>query len=168
MPGKKRVAPRTSLFAPFCLLILTAPALAAEVTLQWDANTESDLAGYKVYIGTASGVYGAPMVIGKLTTYTFANLPAGTYYFAVTAYDTAGFESGYSNEVTTAVAGTSKCDLGGDGIVNVLDLQRLINGILGVQPLTGGAGDLNGDGVVNVLDLQLLGNVILGLRSCPS
>lgn len=60
----------------------------------------------------------------------------------------------------------SMCDLNKDGSVNALDLQLLINSILGVPGSLLG-GDLNGDGSTNVLDLQLLINVILGVISCP-
>jgi hypothetical protein len=150
-------------------LALCAPALAADVTLAWDANTESDLAGYKLYYGTSPGVYGTPITLGKVTTYALTNLPDGTYYIAVTAYNTGGLESGYSNVVTATLSGTpatSKCDLNSDSTVNVLDLQLMINVILGSQTLPG-KGDLNADGRVDVLDLQILGNVILGLRTCP-
>jgi alpha-mannosidase len=59
----------------------------------------------------------------------------------------------------------SKCDINGDGSINVLDLQRLVNAIL---TATGSSSeDLNGDGQVNVLDLQILVNVILGTGVCP-
>ena len=150
------------------ILFPGSAAIAADVTLAWDPNSETDLAGYKVYYGTASGVYGAPITLGKTTTHTVTGLAPGTYYFAVTAYNTAGLESGFSNEVFTTIPGTpggSGCDMNGDASVNIIDLQVLINAILGVQ---GAAGrDLNGDGTVNILDLQLLSNVILGLRSCP-
>ena len=148
------------------MVSLASAAFAADVTLAWDANTETDLAGYKVYYGTVPGVYGAPITIGKITTYTVTGLAPGTYYFVVTAYTGTGLESGFSNEVATTLTGTgSGCDMNGDTSVNVLDLQVLINAILGVQ---GAAGrDLNNDGTVNILDLQILGNVILGLRSCP-
>jgi chitinase len=67
--------------------------------LEWDANTEGDLAGYRVYYGTSSGAYGAPLPAGPNPTYTVSNLASGTYYFAVTAYDTGGYESLESNEV---------------------------------------------------------------------
>jgi hypothetical protein len=72
--------------------------------LHWEANTEPDLAGYKVYMGTASKVYGAPITLGKVTTFTTAKLTSGRrYFFAITAYDTANNESGFSNEVSTLV-----------------------------------------------------------------
>ena len=45
--------------ALFCLF-MGMTAHAADVTLTWDANTEPDLAGYNVYTGTKSGVYGDP------------------------------------------------------------------------------------------------------------
>ncbi len=53
-------------------------------------------------------------------------------------------------------------DINGDGVVNVLDLQLLVNIIHGVSPCTGNC-DLNGDGSVNLLDLQILVNIILGV-----
>ncbi len=75
--------------------------------LTWNPNTESDLAGYKVYVGTRPGQYdvsGSPYVLGKTAAYTVANLPAGqTYYFAVSAYDSAGNESALSNEVSKSL-----------------------------------------------------------------
>jgi hypothetical protein len=157
------------MIATLLILACSAPAIAADVTLAWDPNSESDLAGYKLYYGIASGVYGTPITLGLQTTYTITNLPPGTYFFALKAFNTLGLESGFSNEVSTTIPPlptTSKCDINSDSLVNVLDLQVVINAILGTQPLTG-KGDLNGDGRVDVLDLQILGNVILGIRSCP-
>jgi hypothetical protein len=87
------------------LMILTAipafpnSAFAGDVTLAWDANTDANLAGYKVYFGIASRQYGTPIDAGLQTSYTVTGLAAGTYYFAVTAYSTSGQESGFSNEV---------------------------------------------------------------------
>jgi hypothetical protein len=71
-----------------------------QVTLEWDPNSETDLAGYRMYVGTSSGVYGAPVDVGLTTTYTVTNLLGKhTYYFAATAYNAGGMESGRSNEV---------------------------------------------------------------------
>ena len=76
-------------------------AHAASVSLAWNGNTEPDIAGYRVYYGVASHTYFFPPVdVGNLTTATLPNLAAGTtYYFAATAYNTAGAESAFSNEV---------------------------------------------------------------------
>jgi hypothetical protein len=86
-------------------LTLNAPS-SSSVTLTWNANTESDLAGYRVYRATSSGAYGAPIatIQGNTTSYIAAGLQFGTtYFFVVTAYDIAGNESAYSNEVSKSI-----------------------------------------------------------------
>jgi fibronectin type 3 domain-containing protein len=76
------------------------PATVTQATLEWDPNSETDLAGYKLYYGQASGSYDTTIDVGNQTTYTLTDLPVGeTYYIAATAYNTSGLESGYSNEV---------------------------------------------------------------------
>ena len=89
-----------------CIIIgvIASNAMAAQATLAWDPNTESDLAGYRVHYGTASGSYTVHTDVHNVTTYTVTGLTAGqTYYFAATAYDASGNESGYSNPVSYAV-----------------------------------------------------------------
>jgi Viral BACON domain len=86
-------------------LTVNAPA-SSSVTLTWNANTESDLAGYKVYRATASGAYAAPIatLTGNVTNYAAMGLQVGTtYFFVVTAYDNAGNESSMSNEVNKSI-----------------------------------------------------------------
>ena len=73
-------------------------------TLTWTPNTETDLAGYNVYMGTKSGAYGAPVSVGTAITYTVGNLVGGaTYYFTVTALNSAGAESPHSSEVSKPI-----------------------------------------------------------------
>ena len=60
----------------------------------------------------------------------------------------------------------SACDLNVDGILNVLDIQAMINRMLGIAP-PADYYDLNRDGKVDVLDLQRLVNSILGVSACP-
>jgi hypothetical protein len=73
----------------------------AELSLVWDENTEPDLDGYKLYYGSTSRSYGYIIDVGNQTDFTVVDLVEGeTYYFAVTAYNTSGYESSYSNEVT--------------------------------------------------------------------
>ena len=93
-----------------CIIVgvIASNALAAQATLAWDPNTESDLAGYRVHYGTSSGSYTVHTDVHNVTTYTVTGLTAGqTYYFAATAYDTSGNESGYSNPVSYAVPGVN-------------------------------------------------------------
>lgn len=75
--------------------------------MSWTSNSEADLAGYKLYVGTAPGHYayaGSPFVIGLMGSYTVSGLPMGqTYYFAISAFDSSGNESGLSSEVSKSI-----------------------------------------------------------------
>jgi hypothetical protein len=74
---------------------------AASINLAWNANTESDLAGYRIYYGTSSGNYMSFQEIGRVTSYTLSNLTEGaTYYMAMSAFDTARNESRRSSEIS--------------------------------------------------------------------
>jgi hypothetical protein len=82
------------------------------VTLSWQPPTENadgsplvDLKGYKVHYGAASKSYSDTVQVANpgLTTYVMQNLTAGKYYFAVTAYNSAGQESSLSPEISTQV-----------------------------------------------------------------
>jgi hypothetical protein len=89
------------------ILMLFSSFLAAQsVTLEWDPNSESDLAGYNIYRSTQSG-WGYTRLNGGLisaTTYVDSTVSAGqTYYYVCTAVNTAGAESGYSNEVSATI-----------------------------------------------------------------
>jgi hypothetical protein len=86
-------------------------AWAASVTLAWDASPAPSggppIAGYKVYRGGMSRSYTNMVSVGNVTTATIGGLVQGlTYFFAVTAYDTAGLESDYSEEISFTVTGT--------------------------------------------------------------
>jgi len=87
------------------LIFTTSIVFAADAVLSWDPNNEPDLAGYKVYYGTESGVYTNAIAVGLTDTptapqYTVSNLNSGTtYFFSTTSIDSASSESGFSNEV---------------------------------------------------------------------
>ncbi len=101
----------------FLLLLATGPAGAVDITLQWDANVEPDLMGYKVYYKTDSSgppytgsgaqqgsspirVLASEVSSGAICQFTLNDLDeTKTYYFAVTACDASENESDYSNEV---------------------------------------------------------------------
>ncbi|MEI2771042.1 MAG: PKD domain-containing protein [Candidatus Competibacter sp.] len=86
------------------VFLFSTNVFAGQVSLAWNAST-STVSGYKVYYGTASGNYASNVNVGNATTSTVSNLTDGsTYYFAVKAYDSAGNESGFSNEVSQTMA----------------------------------------------------------------
>ena len=100
------------------LTLLGAVGALAEtkITFYWDANTEADLKGYKLYYGNSSGEPYAEMVdVGKppigniagvdhpVVIYSLVGLVDGDWWFALTAYDNVLNESGYSVEVSTLV-----------------------------------------------------------------
>src|SRR3972149_5022881 len=80
-------------------------SLSAQPRLEWNANLEQDLAGYRVYGGSAS----RPNSLLSATTFPLWVIPESNLsdrrFYAVTAFDTAGNESGYSNEVLWEPAG---------------------------------------------------------------
>ena len=152
------------LLIPLFIIVTNTHSHADDVTLAWDPNSEPDLAGYVLYWGTSSRSYTFSDDVGNSTTHTVPGLSAGqTYYFTVTAYDTASNESGYSNEVVYTVTAP---DADGDGISdndettvygtnpNLADTDA--DGIDDGAELSLWGGNWNGDpdtdGLVNLLD----------------
>ena len=57
------------------------------LTLAWDPNAETDLAGYVVHAGTAPGVYSLALNVGDVTSFAFQPVvPGQRYCFALSAY----------------------------------------------------------------------------------
>lgn len=84
----------------FILSLLAFSALSAEVTFQWRANTEPELAGYYLYYGPSTGKYTNKLFIaGRLTTNWTVRI-SGRQYFALTAVYTNAMESGLTAEVS--------------------------------------------------------------------
>lgn len=82
-------------------LFFLSTAEAAHLDLAWSPNEEPDLAGYRVYYGTSPREYIGFVDTGKVTTCRLDNLlDHVTYFISVTAYDRAGNESGFSEEVS--------------------------------------------------------------------
>lgn len=70
------------------------------VSLGWDRSSSSDVADYRVHFGSVSGAYTSHIDMASATSITVPSLASvGTYFFAVTPYNSSGLESGFSNEV---------------------------------------------------------------------
>jgi VCBS repeat-containing protein len=87
---------------------------SGDINVSWIAPTEredgtsismSEIAGYRVYYGTAEGDYTDQVEVagGSTMQVTLPNLVSGTYYIVVTTYDTDGRESAYSQMVTRRI-----------------------------------------------------------------
>lgn len=81
-------------------------------TLTWDAPTErtdgtalTNLAGYRIHYGRMSGIYDYQIDLNTpgIMTYVIEDLVPGEWFFTVTAYDSEGLESDFSNEARRIV-----------------------------------------------------------------
>lgn len=124
-------------------LTLSKLACAAEITLAWDANSENNLAGYKLYYESETdteeykctdateGV--SPIIIPQSElvdpnspTYTLTGLKSGRlYYLTLTAFDSSGMESVFSDEVDVLTDSTESSEIGGCFISNALDTSTI-------------------------------------------
>jgi hypothetical protein len=95
--------------------MLAAAGLAAAPTagtaqvygVAWDSSADTNVTGYAVYYGTNSGSYDFRLDVGTNTMTTLPDLsPWVTYYFAVTAYNSAGVESAPSGEISLTMPAT--------------------------------------------------------------
>jgi hypothetical protein len=92
---------------------ITGVTVTCQDALAWDApvslavgSITTDVAGYKIYYGTESGVYTGSIDVGNTTRYPIADFSGAVtvknimYYITVTSYDAdKTTESAYSNEI---------------------------------------------------------------------
>lgn len=101
-----------ALIVIFSSLLTPISILAdCQVTLQWDAVTDANISGYRIYLRTEGDSYDYewPEWQGTETQHIVPELDEDTvYYFVVRAYDGSGNESVNSNEVQFAYNGVSE------------------------------------------------------------
>jgi hypothetical protein len=148
----------------FALFVFSSVALAATAKLNWAANTESDLAGYKIYSGTSprtgtkpsdpnNGGYTNVVDAGKVTTYTINNIAdTGTTYFSITAYDNASpkNESAFSLQVSKTPGDVDK-----NGKVDLYD-YNILKENFGKTSVCGNTADIDVDCDVDLYDYNTL------------
>lgn len=106
----------TASLAAFSIVVSAAAAAptpaTGSATLSWtppttrsDGSALTNLAGYHIRYGTSAGALGSVIDVPTpgLATYVIDNLSAGTYFFAVSAYDSTGSESNPSSTVSKTI-----------------------------------------------------------------
>jgi hypothetical protein len=97
----------TTSLAPFKVDVMAATGAKGSASLSWTVPTlntngtpATNLAGYHIYYGTNPGELNTVIDVPGATTteYEISNLSSGTYYFAVSAYNSQGVDSADSNE----------------------------------------------------------------------
>src|SRR5687767_5596936 len=106
----------------FYMSVVANSHAQSSLTLAWDRNPETNVTGYKLYWGAASGTYTNGVNVGNVTTTSVSNLAQGiTYRFALTACNAQGLESDFSAEIshTTTNSLTTNLPPTLDAIANV-------------------------------------------------
>lgn len=169
MQNKIRLTSRKALFfsvfSVALFAIVTNNALAGSAHVTWNANSEGDLDGYKIYYDTSSHSSATDPddddyansydVTDNAVSHWFDALtPGQTYYFRLTAYDTSANESNYNaTEVSKLITYRGDINTTPDHAVNVSDLS-ILAGLYG-QTISHAA-DINRDGTVDVSDLSIM------------
>jgi hypothetical protein len=92
----------------------STPTTTGSAQLSWtpptrntDGSTLTNLAGYRIYHSQNQATIGSATAItinnAATTAHTVPNLAAGTWYFGITAYTSAGMESNLSNVATKTI-----------------------------------------------------------------
>lgn len=85
-------------------LLLLGPVLSAQSTrsivISWQANSEKDLAGYTVCLGTRSGYHPDVRTVTTNSTLITGLAPFTTYYCVVRAFNTYGLTGEFSEEIS--------------------------------------------------------------------
>ncbi len=126
------------------LFLVSGQLLASNVSLAWNANTETNLAGYWVYRTQTSGINYVRLNTSVITSPSFVDTTAvagTTYYYAVSATNTSGLESGKSAEVKAVVP--APVPNNSPPTANAGPDQKVVPGA--AVNLTGSGSDPNGD-----------------------
>ena len=99
--------------APFTIQVVGTNAATGTADVSWtppttntDGSTLTDLAGYNIYYGTSPNALNQVVQVATIgvSNYVISGLTTGTWYFAVTAYSSAGTESSLSNVASKTIS----------------------------------------------------------------
>ena len=143
---------------------ISANGSAATYTASFKAQYQLTTAASPAALGSVSPASGTYFDSGALATVTATT--TAPYAFSSWSGDASGTANPVSvimnmpHSVTGQFVNTlAACDVTGDGVVNVKDVQQMVNEALGAAQALN---DVSGDGVVNVVDIQVEINAVLG------
>ena len=86
--ARSRGLPPTTIAVALLTTVLAGvtSAHAGSLTIAWDPSPDPSVIGYRVYIGTTSGLYTETFDLGNVTTFSYNAVEGRTYYFSVAAY----------------------------------------------------------------------------------
>lgn len=126
------------MFTALIILILLslARARAAQVTLTWDPNLDTNVIGSFLYYGPP-GAFTNRIDCGPSRTVTVTGLATNTpYAFATAAYNAAGIESDFSNELIHTITATATNPPPKTNLVQITTLLDTSTNLLDWQTLT--------------------------------
>lgn len=143
------------------------PALVGQtVTLTFTAKSTYAATPPPGYVSWSYGdVVGYAVLTNGSASTTFTPTTGGAYTVSAN-YQPAGLTTNYANSTGTMTLmvnpSSSTCDIDGDGVFTIRDVQRIVNEVLGSAHAID---DLNQDHVVSVTDVQIIVNAVL-MESC--
>lgn len=139
-----------------------------------------DVSGHKrlavaVISQTGKGTFTVGGVLAQITLSIAANAPVGTFPVTFVQDDASFAKTDASNELVDTLRdgslvinrGTPFGDVNHDGSVNAVDVQFVVNAVLGI-PVGVVDADVNADGSVNAVDIQFVINAVLGISKSDS
>jgi len=118
-------------------------ASAVDVDISWNANSETDIVSYRLYVGSQPNSFDQKINVGSSVHHTLSGLNAGQrYYFVATATNSAGLESDYSAALIVDLPPDGP-DSDGDSIQDGADADDDNDGISDEQESASGSDPLD-------------------------
>jgi RHS repeat-associated protein len=142
---------------------LPGTTFSTSFTVSWTGSDPngSGIAGYNIFVSIDGGPYATWMSGTTQTSAAYAGAIGHSYSFYSLAVNNVGsVQTTAGPAQTTTLALPPACNISGDAMASISDVQSIINQALGASAAVS---DLNHDGTVNVTDVEIVVNAALGL-----
>ena len=110
--ARSRGLPSTTIGVALLTILLAGVTSAhgGTLTVAWDPNPDPTVMGYRVYVGTQSGVYTEIYDVGNVTRFSYNAAEGTTYFFTVAAYAPGPVVGPRSSEVSASTGSPGDAD----------------------------------------------------------